>query len=63
MKHIFWGYIDDQQKIHLKKYTNDRQIENYERMPFVKGIFEPFYAESSEQAMTKILQRFRKEIH
>ena len=41
---IYWGYVDEDGKIEVKRYVNDRQIENYERLPFVKGIFDPFYA-------------------
>jgi hypothetical protein len=41
---IFWGYVDDQGKIEVKRYVSDKQIANYESLPFVKGIFDPFYA-------------------
>lgn len=59
---IFWGYIDDKNKIEVKRYTNDRQIENYERLPFVKGIFNPFFAANIREATMMILDKYREEI-
>lgn len=43
-KSRWWGYLDDQGLIHVKKYTTDRAIQNCEQMPFCKGIFDPFLA-------------------
>lgn len=60
---LFWGYVDDKGKIEIKRYTNDRVIENFERLPFVKGIFDPFYAINIKEAAEMILDRYRKELH
>jgi hypothetical protein len=59
---LYWGYIDDQNKIEVKRYINDRQIQNYEALPFVKGIFDPFYAANIRQATEMILDKYREEI-
>lgn len=60
---IFWGYLDSDGRIYVKKYINDRIIENYERLPFVKGIFDPFYASNIQQAAALIKERYIKELH
>lgn len=57
---IFWAYLDDEGKIYVKRYKNDRQIENYERLPFVKGIFDPFYAMNQQEAIAKIDAKLRE---
>lgn len=59
---LFWGFLDDQGELHLKRYTNDRQIANYERLPFVRGIFDPFLAKSVEQAKMLLRECYMKEI-
>jgi hypothetical protein len=62
-KQIFWGYIDDQGKIEVKKYFDDRTIENYERLPFVKGVFDPFYANDIWDARKMITERYKMEMN
>lgn len=47
---LFWGYVDDSGVIHVKRYVSDRVIENYEKLPFCKGIFGPFEAYDIQQA-------------
>jgi len=59
---LFWAYLDDEGRIHVKYYTDDRVIRNYEQMPFVKGIFDPFYAYSMAEARMKVLARYQEEI-
>jgi hypothetical protein len=59
--HLFWGYVDDQGKIEVKRYSSDRQIRNYEQMPFVKGIFDPFKARDILQAKMMIMARYQME--
>lgn len=51
---IYWGYLDDEGKIHVKRYISDREIANYESLPFVKGIFDPFEAIDIHEARKKI---------
>lgn len=53
---LFWGYLDWEGVIRIKRYTDDRAIANCERMPFCKGIFDPFYAETYSDAKAKITQ-------
>lgn len=60
---LFWGYVDDMGKIEVKKYINDRIIRNYESMPFVKGIFDPFRARDIWQARQMILARYQQELN
>ena len=58
---LWWGYIDDEGVIEVKRYTTDRVIENYERMPFCKGIFEPFQALDKEEAYALCYARVSQE--
>ena len=46
----YWGYLDIDGVIHVKRYVNDRAIENAERSGFTQGIFEPFQAQTLEIA-------------
>ena len=57
---LFWGYVDDQGVISIKYYTNDRIIENTERLPFCRGIFDPFEAYSMEDAKQKCLAKYKE---
>lgn len=54
MKTKYWAYLDWDGKIHLKKYTTDKAIQNCEQMPFCRGIFDPFEALNAEDARNKI---------
>lgn len=56
----WWAYLDDQGMIHVKRYTNDRQIQNYEQLPFCKGIFDPFEAYDYAHAKQKCLEKYRE---
>lgn len=58
MKPIWWGYLDDKNIIHVKRYTTDRAIANAEAMPFVKGIFDPFTARDYNDARRKIMNKY-----
>jgi len=58
---IFWGYIDYDEKIHVKKYTNDRAIRNAQDSGTTIGIFDPFTARNIEEATHKILNAYRDE--
>ena len=60
---IYWGYIDTDGIIYVKRYTNDRVIENFERLPFVAGIFDPFYAYDMAEARQKIESKYREIIN
>lgn len=56
----FWGYLDDRGKIHVKYYIDDATIAHYEKMPFVKGIFDPFEAYGMVEARKKIEAKYRQ---
>lgn len=58
---LFWGYLDDQGRITVKRYTNDRVIENTEKLPFCKGIFGPFEAYDMKHAQTLVRERYAME--
>jgi len=60
---IFWGYVDDMGKIEVKRYVNDRQIANYEALPFVKGIFDPFHCKDIWEARRMIEAKYRQELN
>lgn len=59
---IFWGWIDIYDKVHVKRYTTDRAIENAEAAPLTKGIFDPFTAKNYSEAKAKIMNCYVKEI-
>lgn len=63
MKELYWGYLDDSGVIHVKQYVDDKTIQNYEQLPFCKGIFDPFYAKSLHQAQQKIMKFLDSESH
>lgn len=58
---LWWGYLDTDGDIHVKKYVNDRAIENTERLPFCQGIFEPFYAANHHIAKQMCYERVHLE--
>jgi hypothetical protein len=57
----WWAYLDDSGVIHIKPYTGDAKIQRVEQLPFCKGIFEPFKAESYQHAQ-KILMAYLDQI-
>lgn len=59
-RNIFWGYLDEEGKIHIKKYVSDAQIENYEKQHFCAGIFDPFYAVDIYDARIKCQEKLRE---
>ena len=61
MKNLYWGYLDYQEKIHVKRYTNDRAIRNAEESGTTIGIFEPFEAKNIEIATHMILDKWREQ--
>lgn len=60
-KPIFWGYIDYDEKIHIKRYKDDRAIRNAQDSGTTLGIFDPFEAENIEKAAHMILEKWREE--
>lgn len=63
MKKIFWAYVDYEEKIHVKRYTNDRAIRNAQDSGTTTGIFDPFYADDIKQAAEMILDKYREVRH
>lgn len=56
----YWAYLDDTARIHIKRYIDDKTIQNYEQMPWVLGIFEPFEAINYETAKAEILKKWNE---
>lgn len=52
----WWGYLDDQGVIYVKPYIHDWDIQKVEQLPFCKGIFDPFRANSKHEAQMMIAQ-------
>lgn len=50
----FYGYLDDLGVIRVKPYRGDKEIQNLEQLPFVRGIFEPMKAASKHEAQMMI---------
>lgn len=57
---IFWGYVDYNEKIHIKRYTNDRAIRNAQESGTTIGIFDPFPARNIQEAADMILNKYRE---
>lgn len=62
-KKLFWGYVDYNEKIHIKRYKNDRAIRNAQDSGTTIGIFDPFYAKNIEEASHMILNKYREVRH
>lgn len=58
---LFWGYVDYEEKIHVKRYVNDRSIRNAQDSGTTIGIFDPFYAANIEEATHMILEKWREQ--
>lgn len=58
---LFWGYVDYNEKIHIKRYKNDRAIRNAQDSGTTIAIAEPFYAANIEEAAHMILEKWREE--
>ena len=59
---LFWGYIDKDGVIFVKRYVNDKIIANFERLPFVAGIFDPFEAFDMKHAEELVKARYAEEL-
>lgn len=59
---IYWGYIDIYEKLYIKRYRDDRAIENAEKFPLTKIIIDPFTAKSMHHARQKIMSKYVEEI-
>lgn len=58
---LWWAYVDYNEQIHVKRYTNDRAIRNAQDSGTTIGIFDPFYARNIEEATHAILDKWREE--
>ncbi len=58
---LYWGYIDYEEKIHVKLYKDDRAIRNAQDSGTTIGIFDPFYAKNIEEATHAIIDKWREE--
>lgn len=58
---IYWGYVDYNEKIHVKRYRDDLSIRNAQDSGTTIGIFDPFYARNIEEAAELILEKWRSE--
>lgn len=61
-KQLFWGWIDVYDKVHVKRYTTDRAIENAEKAPLTRGIFGPFYAKDMVEAKKLVMNTYVEEV-
>jgi len=50
----WYGYLDDLGVIRVKPYRSDKEIQNLEQLPFVRGIFDPMKANSKHDAQMMI---------
>jgi len=60
-KQLYWGYVDYDEKIHIKRYKSDAAIRNAQDSGTTIGIFDPFYADNIEEATHAILEKWREQ--
>ena len=58
---LWWGYVDYNEKIHVKRYKDDRAIRNAQDSGTTIGIFDPFFAPDIERATHMILEKWREQ--
>lgn len=58
---LYWGYVDLNEKIHVKRYRDDRAIRNAQDSGTTVAIADPFYAQNIEDATHLILNKWREE--
>jgi hypothetical protein len=58
---LFWGYVDYEEKIHIKRYKGDRAIRNAQDSGTTIAICDPFYARNIEQAAHILLEKWREQ--
>ena len=58
---LYWAYIDYNEKIHVKRYRNDRAIRNAQDSGTTIAICDPFYAANIEEATHTILEKWREQ--
>lgn len=62
-KQLYWGYVDYNEKIHIKRYKSDKAIRNAQDSGTTMGIFDPFEARNIEEATHMILEKYREVRH
>ena len=58
---LWWAYIDYEEKIHVKRYKDDRAIRNAQDSGTTVAIADPFYAKDIEEAAHMILEKWREQ--
>lgn len=61
MKKLFWGYVDYDDKIHIKRYRDDRAIRNAQDSGTTIAIADPFYARNIEEAANILIDKWREQ--
>jgi hypothetical protein len=57
----WWGYLNVDGIINVMRYVDDKTIQNYEQLPMIKGIFDPFLCWGYEELKKAILKLGVKE--
>ena len=60
-KQLYWGYVDIDEKIHIKRYKNDKYIRNAQDSGTTIAIADPFYAKNIEEAANILLDKWREQ--
>lgn len=58
---LWWGYVSYDEKIHVKRYKDDRAIRNAQDSGTTIAIVDPFEAMNIEEATHMILEKWREE--
>lgn len=61
MKKLFWGYVDYNEKIRVKRYTSDRAIRNAQDSGTTIAICDPFYAKDIAEAALILVEKWRNQ--
>ena len=54
---MWWGYLHTSGTVQLKRFFDERDIQDAADSPFVARIFQPFEASSREEAWNTINQK------
>jgi len=54
MANTWWGYLHVNGGIQVKRFFSQEDLDDANESPFVKRVFEPFEANSREQAILKV---------
>ena len=56
MTNLWWGYLHENDSLHVKRYWDIRDIQEAKASPFCKVVYGPFKARNRKHAMEKLIK-------